>query len=61
MWSVFALPSIASTNRRLHDTGRSGWWLLLGLVPFVSLVALVFLVLPSTPGANRFGAPFPHV
>lgn len=61
MWLVFALPCIAATIRRLHDTDRSGWWLLLGFVPFASLVLLVFLLLPGTPGGNRFGTPVPHV
>ncbi len=61
MWLAFVLPSIAATIRRLHDTDRSGWWLLLGFVPFVSLVLLVFLLLPGTPGGNCFGAPVPHV
>ncbi|MES9028203.1 DUF805 domain-containing protein [Stenotrophomonas sp. BSUC-16] len=61
MWLAFVLPSIAATIRRLHDTDRLGWWLLLGFVPFVSLVLLVFLLLPGTPGGNRFGAPVPHV
>lgn len=61
MWLAFALPSIAATIRRLHDTDRSGWWLLLAMVPFAGLVLLVFLLLPSTPGGNRFGAPVPHV
>ena len=61
MWLVFALPCIAATIRRLHDTDRSGWWLLLAFVPFVSLVLLVFLLLPGTPGDNRFGAPVPQV
>ena len=61
MWLAFVLPSIAATIRRLHDTDRSGWWLLLGFVPFVSLVLLVFPLLPGTPGGNRFGAPVPHV
>ena len=50
------LPSIAVQVRRLHDTNRSGWWILIGLVPLVgSLVMLVFSVLDSQPGANRFG------
>jgi uncharacterized membrane protein YhaH (DUF805 family) len=42
--------------RRLHDTDRSGWWVLLDLVPVIGpLVLLVFTVLDSQPGANRFG------
>lgn len=45
----------------MHDTDRSGWWYLLMLVPIVGLVVLVFMLLPSTPGDNRFGAPVPHV
>jgi len=52
------LPSLAVTVRRLHDTDRSGWWVLINLVPFLGvLVLLVFTVLDSQPGANRFG---PH-
>ncbi|HEL3781530.1 TPA: DUF805 domain-containing protein [Stenotrophomonas maltophilia] len=61
LWLVFVLPCLAATVRRLHDTDRSGWWVLLAFVPFVSLAVLVFLVLPSSPGDNRFGAPVPHV
>lgn len=50
------IPSLAVGARRLHDTNRSGWWLLIGLVPFVgALILLVFFVLDSTPGTNRFG------
>ncbi|MBA0446642.1 DUF805 domain-containing protein [Stenotrophomonas maltophilia] len=60
MWLIFVLPTLAVTVRRLHDTDRSGWWLLLGVVPIVSLVLLVFLVLPSTPGGNRFGVSAPR-
>lgn len=53
---VLLLPNVALSVRRLHDTDRSGWWLLLGLVPVIgSLVLLVFYLLPSTPGPNRFG------
>jgi uncharacterized membrane protein YhaH (DUF805 family) len=43
------VPGITVGVRRMHDTDRSGWWLLL---PFVNLV---FLFQDSTPGANRFG------
>jgi uncharacterized membrane protein YhaH (DUF805 family) len=50
------LPSIAVTVRRLHDSGRTGWWILIGLVPFVGiLVILVFMVLDSQPGDNAYG------
>ncbi|MEV4821251.1 DUF805 domain-containing protein [Micromonospora sp. NPDC049274] len=50
------LPTLAIAVRRLHDTDRAGWWLLIGLVPIVGgIVLLVFYVLDSTPGANRFG------
>ena len=49
------LPSLAIGARRLHDTDRSAWWLLLLLVPFVgAIVLLIFYVLPGTPGVNRF-------
>ena len=49
------IPSFAVTLRRLHDTGRSGWWVLIVLVPFGVLVLLVFLALEGTPGQTRFG------
>ncbi|MDO5639496.1 MAG: DUF805 domain-containing protein [Neisseria sp.] len=49
-------PSLAVLVRRLHDTDRSGWWVLIGLIPFVgSIVLLVFSVLDGTDGSNRFG------
>lgn len=49
------IPSIAVSVRRLHDTGRSGWWILLAVLPIANLVLLVFMVLDSNPGENRFG------
>jgi uncharacterized membrane protein YhaH (DUF805 family) len=50
------IPSLAVSFRRLHDTDRSAWWLLIGLLPFIGgLVLLVFTLLPGTLGANRFG------
>ena len=51
------IPSIAVGVRRLHDTGRSGWWLLIGLIPVIgSIVLIVFFVLDSEPGDNAYGA-----
>ena len=50
------LPSLGVTVRRLHDTGRSGWWLLVGLVPFVGVfVIFYFMLCDSEAGDNRFG------
>ena len=50
------LPNLAVSARRLHDTDRSAWWLLLGLIPVIgTLVLLVFYVLRGTDGPNRFG------
>ncbi|MCZ7417958.1 MULTISPECIES: DUF805 domain-containing protein [unclassified Micromonospora] len=50
------LPSLAVSVRRLHDLDRSGWWLLLALIPIVGwIVLLVFAVQNGTPGPNRFG------
>jgi len=50
------VPSIAVTVRRLHDTDRSGWWYLLLFIPLIgALVILVFMLLDSQRGSNRFG------
>ena len=50
------IPGIAVTVRRLHDTDRSGWWLLIGVIPVIGALALfIFLVLDSQPGENRYG------
>ena len=58
---VFALgvivPGLAVGVRRLHDTGRAGWWLLISLVPFGGLVLLFFLASPGTVETNQHGAP----
>lgn len=50
------LPSLAVAARRLHDTGRSAWWLLLLLVPLIGvLVLLFFYVTSGERGANAYG------
>lgn len=56
---VFALglliPSIAIAARRLHDTGRSGWWQLIVLIPLIGpIILLVFLVQDSRE-SNQYG------
>jgi uncharacterized membrane protein YhaH (DUF805 family) len=50
------VPSIAVGIRRLHDTDRSGWWILIAFVPLVGgIVLLVFYVLEGTRGPNEYG------
>ena len=49
------IPSLAVSCRRLHDTGRSGWWLLLTIVPFGGIVLLVFYLLPGESEDNAYG------
>lgn len=50
------LPNIAVAARRLHDLDRSGWWLLIGFIPIIGwLVLLYWYVQPGTPEENRFG------
>lgn len=50
------LPSISVGVRRLHDRDKSGWWLLIGLIPLIGFLVLVFwFVQRGTVGPNRFG------
>lgn len=54
---LLIIPSIAVMVRRLHDTDRSGWWVLIGLIPIVGwFVLFIFAVFDSQPCSNRFGA-----
>ncbi len=50
------VPGLACAVRRLHDTNRTGWWILLGLIPVINIVLIVLLALDGTPGDNRYGA-----
>lgn len=55
VWAIL-LPSLAVGVRRLHDTGRSGWWLFLNFVPLIgSIVIFIFLLQDSEPGENQYG------
>src|SRR5262245_58315715 len=61
--SVFVLgslvPALAVTVRRLHDSDKSGWWLLLVFVPYVgAFVIFIFTVMDSSVGFNRYGPPY---
>jgi uncharacterized membrane protein YhaH (DUF805 family) len=50
------VPSIAVGIRRLHDVDRTGWWILIGLIPLIGTIVLfVFWVQRGTDGDNRFG------
>lgn len=50
------IPSLAVTSRRLHDSGRSAWWMLIGFIPLVGpIVLFIFVLLDSQPGQNQFG------
>lgn len=50
------IPGLAVTVRRLHDTGRTGWWILIAFIPLIgALVLLVFMVLGSEDESNKYG------
>lgn len=50
------LPGLAVAIRRLHDTGRVGWWVLIGIIPVIGwIVLIVFFVFDSKPGENKYG------
>ncbi|MFF6781726.1 DUF805 domain-containing protein [Streptomyces sp. NPDC012510] len=50
------LPSLAVSVRRLHDTGRSGWWVLIGIIPCVgTIVTIIFMATEGQRDANQYG------
>lgn len=51
------VPQLAAGARRLHDTGRSGWWQLLILIPIIGwIILIVWMATDSKPGENQYGA-----
>lgn len=54
---ILLVPNIAITTRRLHDTGRSGWWQLLWFIPIIGwIILIVFLAQDTTLADNQYGA-----
>lgn len=54
--AILFLPNLGVSFRRLHDTGRSGWWWLISFIPVVgSIVLVIFYCLPSQPFTNQYG------
>ena len=54
---LMIIPYLTVTIRRLHDTGRSGWWLLIQLIPGLGgLVMFIFMLLDSQHGTNQYGS-----
>lgn len=50
------IPGLAVSVRRLHDSGKSGWWYLINLIPYIgAFVFLIFAVMDSEPGENKWG------
>ena len=50
------IPSLAIAVRRLHDTGKSGWMILLGLIPFIGFIILIVFYVQPSDGPNEYGA-----
>jgi len=52
------IPGLAAAVRRLHDTGKSGWFVLIALIPIVgAIILIVFLAQAGNPGPNDYGPP----
>lgn len=49
------LPSLAVGVRRLHDTGRSGWWILIGLIPVIGTIVLIVFYVQDSHSDNQYG------
>lgn len=53
---ISLIPSLAVGARRLHDIDKSAWWLLISIIPIVSLILIYFFALKGTDGDNQYGA-----
>lgn len=58
IWIILVLATLAVGCRRLHDTGRSGWWQLLWLLPCIGpIILIIFWAQAGNPGDNQYGPP----
>ena len=56
LYFLFFVPSLSLYIRRLHDINRSGWWLLMALIPFIGIITLIFLwCLKGNQNRNAYG------
>lgn len=53
---IILIPYFAVSVRRLHDTDRTGWWMLATVIPIIGLIVLVFMCLKGTDGSNQYGS-----
>lgn len=55
---VFLLPGLAVGARRLHDIGKTGWWMLISLIPVIGWLVLIYWAIqPGDAGPNEYGEP----
>ena len=60
LYFLFFIPSFSLYIRRLHDINKSGWWLLIMLIPFIGLITISFFwLLKGNEKTNRYGEPIP--
>ena len=52
---VMLVPSLSVLVRRLHDTNRSGWWILISLIPLVGAIILLIFLVQDSDDANTYG------
>ena len=53
---ILLLPTLAVQVRRLHDIGKSGWWVLIGLIPLIGQIVLIYFSVQPSGGANEYGS-----
>ena len=52
---ILLLPCLSMSARRLHDTGRTGWWQLIMLIPIIGLLVLIYFYIQNSQGDNQYG------